>query len=88
MTPLGLIGSVARSRIGLWQYLAVRSADRTRLELERERSRSGLSVLAAMPPGAVLLDVGPGGVRMIKMPEQHCNAIGASCANFTEPNGR
>ena len=88
MTALGLIGSAARTRGGLWQYLAARSADRTRLELERERSRSALLVLAAMPPGAVLLDVGPGGVRMIKMPDQHCAAIGVPCANSPEPNGR
>lgn len=88
MTALGLIGTVARTRIGLWQYLAARSADRTRLELERERSRSGLSVLAAMPPGAVLVDVGPGGTRVIKMPDKHCAVIAASCANSAAPNGR
>lgn len=87
MTALGLIGSVVRTHFGLWQYLAARSADRTRLELERERSRSGLSALAAMPPGAMLLDVGQGGMRVIKMPGQCCAAIGASCANSPEPNG-
>jgi len=88
MTALGLIGSVARGRFGLWQYLAVRSAERTRLELERERSRSGLAVLAVIPPGAVLLDVGPGGMRVIKMPDRCCAAIEASCAKSPESNGR
>jgi hypothetical protein len=88
MTALKLIGSMARTRIGLWQYLAARSADRTRLELERERSRSGLSVLAAMPPGAMVLDIGPGGMRVIKMPDQHIAAIGIPRGSTPDSSGQ
>ena len=88
MAALRLIGSMARTRMGLWQYLAVRSADRTRLELERERSRSALSVLAAMPPGATVLDVGPGGMRVIKMSDQRVAAIGVSRGSAPESSGQ
>jgi hypothetical protein len=88
VTAPRLIGSIAWTRIGLWQYLAARSADRTRLELERERSRSGLSVLAAMPPGAMVLEVGPGGMRVIKMPDQHIAAIGVPRGSAPESSGQ
>ena len=88
MTAMRLVGSMARTRMGLWQYLVARSADRTRLELERERSRSVLSVLAAMPPGATVLDVGPGGMRVIKMPDQRVAAISVPRGNAPEPSGQ
>jgi hypothetical protein len=54
---------------GIWDYLGKRSADRSRVELEKVRNDGTQKLLPLLKPGMVLTEGGPDWYREIRMPE-------------------
>jgi hypothetical protein len=56
-------------RDGMWDFLAKRSADKSRVELERTRSDATQKLVPLLRPGMVLIESGPDWSREIRVPD-------------------
>ena len=54
---------------GMWDFLGKRSADKSRVELEKARSDGTQELIPLLKPGMVLIEGGPDWFREIRMPE-------------------
>lgn len=54
---------------GIWDYLGNRSADKSRVELEKVRNDGTQKLIPLLKPGMVLTEGGPGWHREIRIPE-------------------
>jgi hypothetical protein len=73
MTPWAALSGFLHRRWGMWQYLAVRTASKTALSLERERNAATAAVVRSLPPGSELLECERGGrMRWIRIPPAEC----------------
>jgi hypothetical protein len=54
---------------GMWDFAGKRSTVKARVELERVRNEGTQRLVHSLPPGAVLIEGGPGWFREIHMPE-------------------
>jgi hypothetical protein len=54
---------------GLWDFLGKRSADKSRVQLEKARNDGTQELIPLLQPGMVLTEGGPDWFREIRMPE-------------------
>jgi len=54
---------------GIWDYLGKRSADKSRVELEKVRNAGTQKLIPLLEPGMVVTEGGPDWYREIRMPE-------------------
>ncbi len=54
---------------GMWDFLGKRSADKSRVELEKTRNDGTRELIPLLKPGMVLIEGGPEWFREIRMPE-------------------
>ena len=54
---------------GIWDYLGKRSADRSRVDLEKARNDGTQKLIPMLKPGTVLTEGGPDWHREIRIPE-------------------
>ncbi len=55
---------------GIWDFLGKRSADKSRVELERARNDGTRELIPLLKPGTVVIEGGPDWFREIRVPEE------------------
>ena len=55
---------------GIWDYLGKRSADKSRVELEKARNDGTQKLIPLLKPGTVLIEGGPDWFREIRSPDE------------------
>jgi len=65
----------APGKDGLWDFLGKRSADKSRVELEKARSDATEKLIPLLKPGTTLIEGGPDWHREIRVPEEFAPGI-------------